>query len=127
MPEAESDVGSIPALGPRAEVSEEIGNGTRTVDSITYPPGLVGDLGRYVYESSHRPVVEVALASALALGAGVAVGKTWVAKVVHPLMPLYLAMVVALMAVTFLTEIMLWLPRVLDLPSWCAGSCLRPV
>ncbi len=46
---------------------------------------------------------------------GVGVAKTSIARVVRPLLPLYAAMILALMAVTYLPEITLWLPRVLGL------------
>lgn len=40
------------------------------------PPGFIGDLSRYIYESAVLPVHEVALAAALALTAGV-VGRSY--------------------------------------------------
>jgi hypothetical protein len=39
---------------------------------FTYPPGLLGDIARYIHDSSVRPVPEVAVAGAIALGAGIA-------------------------------------------------------
>ncbi len=46
---------------------------------------------------------------------GVGVAKTSIAQVVRPLLPLYAAMIVALLVVTYVPEITLWLPRVLGL------------
>jgi tripartite ATP-independent transporter DctM subunit len=46
---------------------------------------------------------------------GVGVAKTSIERVVRPLLPLYGAMILALLAVTYLPEISLWLPRVLGL------------
>lgn len=42
---------------------------------------------------------------------GAAVGETTITRLVRPLLPLFVAMVVALLAVTFVPEISLWLPR----------------
>jgi tripartite ATP-independent transporter DctM subunit len=46
---------------------------------------------------------------------GVGVARTSIARVVRPLLPLYAAMVVALLAVTYVPGISLWLPRMLGL------------
>ena len=46
---------------------------------------------------------------------GVGVAKTSIARVVRPLLPLYAAMIVALLVVTYVPEITLWLPRILGL------------
>ena len=62
---------NAPVLTPHAQVPEEIGNGPGSSDSITYAPGLVGDMARDIYGSSHRPVLEYSMASALGLVAGV--------------------------------------------------------
>lgn len=40
--------------------------------NIPLPPGLIGEMATYFYQSAIRPVQEVALAAALGLGAGVA-------------------------------------------------------
>lgn len=42
-----------------------------SVPGITLPPGLVGELASYFYQTAIRPVPEIALAAALALTAGV--------------------------------------------------------
>lgn len=44
---------------------------TPSVPGITLPPGLVGELASYFYQTAIRPVPEIALAAALALTAGV--------------------------------------------------------
>ena len=46
---------------------------------------------------------------------GVGVSKTTIAKVVRPLFPLYLAMLVTLLFITYFPQITLWLPGVLGL------------
>lgn len=46
-------------------------------ESIAWPPGTVGQLAWYIYQSSPRPVKEVAIVSALGLLAGIC-GKTYV-------------------------------------------------
>ncbi len=46
---------------------------------------------------------------------GVGVAKTSIEKVIKPLVPLFLAMVVALFLVTYFSELSLWLPRVFGL------------
>ncbi len=43
---------------------------------------------------------------------GAAVGETTIARVVWPLLPLFVAMIVALLVVTYVPELSLWLPRV---------------
>lgn len=42
-----------------------------TVPGITLPPGLVGEIAQYIYESAIRPVPEIALVAAISLMAGV--------------------------------------------------------
>jgi len=48
--------------------------------------------------------------SVLFVGCGI--GQTSISKLVRPLLPFYIAMIVALMLVTYLPELSLWLPRV---------------
>jgi len=43
---------------------------------------------------------------------GVGVANTSIAKVIKPLLPLFLAMVASLFVVTYVPELSLWLPRV---------------
>lgn len=45
---------------------------------------------------------------------GVSVAKTSIQKVIKPLMPLYVAMFIVLLLVTFIPEISLWLPGLFD-------------
>lgn len=46
---------------------------------------------------------------------GVGVANTTIEKVVKPLLPLFLAMIVSLFIVTYFSELSLWLPRLFDL------------
>lgn len=46
---------------------------------------------------------------------GVGVARTSIARVIRPLLPLYAAMIAALLVVTYAPEITLWLPRLLGL------------
>lgn len=46
---------------------------------------------------------------------GVGIAKTTIEKVVKPLMPLFVAMVIALLLVTYIPELSLWLPRLFGL------------
>lgn len=41
------------------------------ISGVTLPPGLVGEVAQYIYESSYRPVPEIALSAAIALVAGI--------------------------------------------------------
>jgi hypothetical protein len=43
---------------------------------IAWPPGFVGDVARYIYQNSIRPVKEVAIVAAIGLMSGL-VGKAW--------------------------------------------------
>ena len=42
---------------------------------------------------------------------GCSVGKTSVARVVRPMLPLFAAMFIGLLLITYLPELSLWLPR----------------
>lgn len=44
----------------------------RPLPDIEFPPGLVGEIARYIYATSPRPVKEVALSGALAMLSGIA-------------------------------------------------------
>jgi len=46
---------------------------------------------------------------------GVGIAKTTIAKVVKPLLPLFVAMIIALMLVTYIPALSLWLPSLFDL------------
>lgn len=43
----------------------------RPQSPVSFPPGLIGGIADYIYSSAIRPVPEVALAAALAMGAGI--------------------------------------------------------
>ena len=46
---------------------------------------------------------------------GVGIAKTRIEKVIRPLVPLFVAMIVALFLVTYIPELSLWLPSLFDL------------
>jgi len=46
---------------------------------------------------------------------GCSVGKTTIARVVAPAIPFFLAMAVALLLITYVPALSLWLPRLLGL------------
>ena len=43
--------------------------------SLPWPPGLIGDVAKFIYETSERPVKESSIAAALALFAGICSGS----------------------------------------------------
>lgn len=49
---------------------------TRGPKSLSWPPGLAGDIARFIYNSSMRPVKEVSIVTALGYLSGVC-GKAW--------------------------------------------------
>lgn len=61
------DTPALPAVKVEAPIVE-----APTISNITLPPGLVGEVAQYVYQTSIRPVPEIALATAIAFVAGIA-------------------------------------------------------
>lgn len=61
-------------LTAMAPVSQNVLNSYS--QGMDYPPGFVGDMAKFIYDSSPRPVKEVAIVAALGLLAGI-VGKAW--------------------------------------------------
>lgn len=59
----------VPVPAPRAPAP--VAAPGAKLDGIVLPPGLVGNVARYIYNQAIRPVPEVALAGAIALIAGV--------------------------------------------------------
>lgn len=58
----------IAAQGPSSENEEAT---AAPLSSISLPPGLVGEMAQYFYQTAIRPVPEIALTAALGLAAGV--------------------------------------------------------
>ncbi len=57
---------------PTEVVSHEpISNAPQALPGIPLPPGIIGELAQYFYQTAIRPVPEIALAAAIALVAGV--------------------------------------------------------
>jgi TRAP-type C4-dicarboxylate transport system permease large subunit len=45
---------------------------------------------------------------------GIGIAKTSIEKVIRPLIPMFFAMVFALILITFIPQITLWLPQIFD-------------
>lgn len=58
-------------ITPQAPVSIVESTPVSTSNQLTFPPGLVGEIAQYIYQSSNRPVPHVSLAAAIALVAGI--------------------------------------------------------
>ncbi|AZF88180.1 DNA primase/helicase [Microcystis phage Me-ZS1] len=48
----------------------------KQIEALSLPPGLVGEVAQYIYQSAVRPVPEIALAAAIAFVAGI-VGRSY--------------------------------------------------
>lgn len=59
-----------PAPAPATKETPLINN-TPTVPGVSLPPGLVGEIAQYIYQTAIRPVPEIALGAAIALTAGI--------------------------------------------------------
>lgn len=53
------------------EALEAVPLSERKLPAISFPPGLVGDIAKYIYKSAPRPVPEVALSGALSMVSGI--------------------------------------------------------
>jgi TRAP-type C4-dicarboxylate transport system permease large subunit len=45
---------------------------------------------------------------------GIGIAKTSIEKVIRPLLPMFFAMILALILITFIPQITLWLPRIFN-------------
>lgn len=62
---------ALAQLAPVTDIAHAAGS-----EGIPWPPGFVGALAQYIYNSSIRPVKEVSISAALGLMAGIT-GKAW--------------------------------------------------
>jgi hypothetical protein len=53
---------------PKSEIEEAIGD---HVPTVTFPPGLVGEIAQFIYQASPRPIPEVSLIAAIGMMAGI--------------------------------------------------------
>lgn len=72
-PQAPDDGDNVPAVPdvPKAPALPPV-----EASDVTFPPGLVGEVAKYVLSASTRPVPEIALATAIAVVAGI-VGRNY--------------------------------------------------
>lgn len=75
-PQAAIDAAAVPVQAPRAPVGAITSAGMQPTAELPWPPGFVGVIARYIYDSAPRPVREVGIVSALGLFAGLC-GKSW--------------------------------------------------
>ncbi len=66
----------IKYVPPPPEIKVEEVPALPVTNDNMFPPGIVGEIADYIYKSSIRPVKEIALASAIALTAGI-VGRSY--------------------------------------------------
>lgn len=62
---------ALASLAPVTEASIRAGE-----EGLPWPPGFIGDLARYIFNSSFLPIKEVSITAALGLMAGIC-GKAW--------------------------------------------------
>lgn len=62
---------ALAQLAPVTAIAKQAGQ-----EGIPWPPGVIGAVAQYIYNSSIRPVKEVSIAAALGLFAGIC-GKAW--------------------------------------------------
>jgi len=74
-PPAAGVAGVEQAMTVAAHAAQSVVKGGEVVP-LDWPPGLMGDIARFVYNSSPRPVREVAIVAAIGLLAGIC-GRAW--------------------------------------------------
>lgn len=73
-----AEVGTPPlAIAPPLAMHPLTEPQNKDSEGLSWPPGLLGELAKYVYHSSPRPVKEVSIVAALGLMAGIC-GKTFI-------------------------------------------------
>lgn len=74
QPVTAANVALTPVVEAAATSSYTEADTQLSVNRLTFPDGLVGDIAQYIYDSSPRPVMEISLAAAFGLMAGICGG-----------------------------------------------------
>lgn len=75
MIDAKKDSVQIPIANPVAEVPNELKPSPKRLN-IPLPPGLVGEIAKFIYAQSYKQVEEISITGALGLMAGIC-GRAW--------------------------------------------------